>query len=157
MNNNPSRRFWEAMIGIFLVIIGLSALGEGFPALAMLGIGAFLLWRQMGGDTDISSIFQQFTQPSERERQREEAYEVVETGRQSGAEKVYAHALRAVERAGLDPNEVRVLPVDIGVMAFRGDLDPMVYRTHEVPVSTATGRQSSSTRTSFTWNAGATW
>lgn len=48
-------------------------------------------------------------------------------------EPVYRHALTAVENAGLDPDTVKVLAVDLGVIAFREDGNATVYRTWTVP------------------------
>ncbi|MBC6936160.1 MAG: hypothetical protein DWB42_10005 [Chloroflexi bacterium] len=120
-NRQPNRQFGEVLLGLLLLVIGLSALAEGaFPWLLLVAAGGYMLWRQY--------------QASQRDDLSDELFEEVHSaGRQSGAETVYAHALKSVERAGLDPNEVRVLPVDIGVMAFRGDSDPTVYRTRPIP------------------------
>ncbi|NWG16698.1 MAG: hypothetical protein HXY41_08690 [Chloroflexi bacterium] len=117
----PNRQFWEVLLGLLLLVIGLSAMAEGaFPLLLLVALGGYLLWRQY--------------QSAQRDEMSDQLFEEVHSAsRQSGAETVYAHALKAVERAGLDPNEVRVLPVDIGVMAFRGDADPTVFRTRPVP------------------------
>ena len=52
---------------------------------------------------------------------------------QSQREPVYRHALEAVTRAGLDPDSVQVLAADIGVMGFKGQATPTVYRTWSVP------------------------
>lgn len=51
----------------------------------------------------------------------------------SQREPVYRHALEAVARAGLDPDTVQVLTVDIGVMGTKGQETPTVYRTWSVP------------------------
>lgn len=120
-NRQPNRQFGEVLLGLLLLVIGLSALAEGaFPWLLLVAAGGYMLWRQY--------------QSSQRDNLSDELFEEVHSAsRQSGAETVYAHALKSVERAGLDPNEVRVLPVDIGVMAFRGDSDPTVYRTRPIP------------------------
>lgn len=48
-------------------------------------------------------------------------------------EPVYRHALTAVENAGLNPDTVKVLAVDLGVIAFRDDGSATVYRTWTVP------------------------
>jgi hypothetical protein len=126
---NDNRRTWEIIGGFILLIVGLGAFGSDFfPAMVLILLGGALLWRQWGkGNLDISSVFR----PQETTSYEDD--DTLEPSRQSGAEKVYAHALRAVQRAGLNPDEVRVLPVDIGVMVFKGDLDPQVFRTHDVP------------------------
>lgn len=129
MQSPQNRRLWEIIGGLFLLIMGFSAIAsEALPALVILALGAFLLWRQFNNNTmDFSGG-----------RSRAEAYEEFDFSeppvepRQSGAEKVYAHALKAVQHAGLNPDDVRVLPVDIGVMAFKGDQAPVVYRTQPV-------------------------
>src|SRR5262245_23635748 len=63
---------------------------------------------------------------------RDRAPEVVPS-RSASAETVYRHALDSVTAAGLDPNDVKVLPVDIGIVVFRDDEVPAPYRTHPVP------------------------
>jgi hypothetical protein len=55
------------------------------------------------------------------------------SSRQSQSEPIYRHALEAVQRAGHDPDAVQVLAVDIGVMAFKGNSEPAVYRTWSLP------------------------
>lgn len=56
-----------------------------------------------------------------------------EVPRQTQADPVYRHALEAVQRAGHDPDDVQVLTVDIGVMAFKNDEEPTVFRTWSLP------------------------
>lgn len=129
MSNSQPRRFREIMVGLFLLVVGLSALAESAPVAALImGIGGWLLWRQWQNNPnfDFSSVFN---------RQAEEATDEYsdDLPRQTGAEKVYAHALRAVEQAGLNPDEVQVLPVDVGVMVYSGEDDPVVYRTQPIP------------------------
>lgn len=53
--------------------------------------------------------------------------------RQAQVEPVYRHALQAVNRAGLDPDDVQVLAVDIGVIAFTASGEQQVYRTWSLP------------------------
>ncbi len=129
MRDSSSRRTKEVIVGIFLLMMGLAAVAnEIFPALIILALGGFLLWRQFEKNN--------WRMPSVSSASDEEdEYDFSDPPsevRQSGAEKVYAHALKAVERAGLNPDDVRVLPVDIGVMAFKGDQPPVVYRTQPV-------------------------
>lgn len=122
MRNYPTNsRFWEVILGLFLLLLGLSAFAEGqVPALLVLALGGWLLWRQFDGSRTSTPA-------------AEDLQEFESSSRQSGAETVYAHALRAAERAGMNPDAMQVLPVDIGVMAFRGDQEPSVYRTRSVP------------------------
>jgi hypothetical protein len=120
---------WQIIGGVILLIIGLSAIAsQAFPAIVLIALGALLLWRQF--DSNPSWMNNQ-AQPSE-DYEEYDFSDVPAKTRQSGTEKVYAHALKAVERAGLNPDEVRVLPVDVGVMAFKGDSPPVVYRTQPV-------------------------
>jgi hypothetical protein len=53
--------------------------------------------------------------------------------RQAHTDPVYRHALESVERAGLNPDDVKVLVVDIGVMTFKEDGEPTVFRTWSLP------------------------
>lgn len=43
-------------------------------------------------------------------------------------EQRHEHALAAVRAAGRDPDSLPVLPVDIGVMSYTGDNDPVIHR-----------------------------
>ncbi len=54
--------------------------------------------------------------------------------RRSGApEPIYRHALNAVVAAGLDPDTVQVLTVDIGLLVYKDSDRPEVYRTWNIP------------------------
>lgn len=59
-------------------------------------------------------------------------YEVRST-QQAQADPVYRHALEAVQRAGHNPDNVQVLTVDVGVMAFKDNGEPTVFRTWSLP------------------------
>lgn len=52
--------------------------------------------------------------------------------RPANVDLVYPHALDAARDAGLNPDTVPVLPVDVGVMAYHGSSQPVIHRT--VPV-----------------------
>ena len=128
MRNN--RRFSEIMLGLFLLFLGASAVFEGgnfFMLLLVLG-GIFMLVRQFESGTAVNV-------PPVVSRRERDLYAEDEIDEIGAAEKrrVYHHALAAVEEAGLDPETVKVLATDIGVMAFKEDHDPMVYRTRDVP------------------------
>ncbi len=117
------RRFAEIMLGLLLLIAGLSAVGGGQLLMIVLGVaGLYLLARQ----------FNRSTRAAIPERESLEAEEEFMPA-QPRVDQVYAHALDAVRRAGLDPAETHVLPVDVGVMAFSGDGEPVIYRTRPVP------------------------
>ena len=127
MNNNNRNMLIPAL---FLLAIGVAALLEAsaFSVLLIL-FGLLMLVRYfdnnradqgnrgyMGGYYD-----------------DEDEDEIYPPQRQAHAEPVYKHALQAVKRAGLDPDHVQVLPVDVGLMVFKGHEDPVVYRTWPVP------------------------
>ena len=53
--------------------------------------------------------------------------------RPANVEQVHKHALQAVRRAGLNPDRIQVLPVDLGVLKFQGDENPVIHRSMPVP------------------------
>jgi hypothetical protein len=129
MPNN--RRFSEIMLGLFLLFLGVSALSEGINIfmIALVMLGVFMLVRQFEGGrfnlrprTDSNASARRYTQPPPQQ--------VEDTDDQR--RRIYQHALTAVETAGHDPETVRVLVTDIGVMAFKGDQEPVIYRTRDV-------------------------
>ena len=129
MANTQPQKKWQVLGGIFLLLFGLSALpGEAAIGLILMALGGWLLWKQLNTSTDVSAVFNQNTEDY-ADYDPEDDYAL----RQTGTEKVYAHALRAVEQAGLNPDTAQVLPVDLGVMVFQGDNDPVVYRTQPIP------------------------
>jgi len=128
MPNTQPQRMWQVLGGIFLLLFGLLALpGEALIGLFLMALGGWLLWKQLNPNVDSSAGFSQTFDDNDEES------DVDYTPRQTGAEKVYAHALRAVELAGINPDTAQVLPVDLGVMVFQGDNDPVVYRTQPIP------------------------
>lgn len=48
-------------------------------------------------------------------------------------ESVQPHALAAVREAGLNPEQLQVLPVDIGLIAFYADDEPALHHTRPIP------------------------
>lgn len=127
-NQRRSKHYGQIIAGIFLLLMGLSSLpGQGTLAILMLALGGWLLWRQFNSANSRSAAYDDTSHDADYD------YEDDPIPRQTGAEKVYAHALRAVEAAGVNPDAAQVLPVDLGVMVFQGDNDPVVYRTQPVP------------------------
>jgi len=53
--------------------------------------------------------------------------------RPANVEQVHKHALQAVRRAGLNPDSIQVLPVDLGLLKFQGDDNPVIHRSMPVP------------------------
>lgn len=129
MANTQRQRMWQVLGGIFLLLFGLSTLStQAGIGLILLLLGGWLLWKQLNSNVDPSTFFNQRAE-DDTDYDPEDDYAL----RQTGTEKVYAHALRAVEQAGLNPDTAQVLPVDLGVMVFQGDNDPVVYRTQPIP------------------------
>lgn len=125
MPNSQPQRIWQILGGIFLLLLGLAALpGEAPIGLILMALGGWLLWKQLNANSITSAARNQYTDDDV-----DEDY----APRQMGTEKVYAHALKAVEQAGLNPDTAQVLPVDLGVMVFQGDNDPVVYRSQPIP------------------------
>lgn len=124
MQNN--RRFTEIIVGLFLLMLGVSGLFQGGnPFVILLAIaGIYMLYRQFEASRE--------TRISEMSRgsygEINEDFDA-----QTGKERIYRHALQAVKEAGLDPDQVRVLVTDIGFMAFKGEQDPVVHRSRPVP------------------------
>lgn len=57
----------------------------------------------------------------------------VRLDRSAYSEHIHQHAIRAVHAAGHNPDDLPVLPVDLGMIVFFNDEAPAVYRTSEVP------------------------
>ena len=117
------------MLGLFLLFLGVSAMFEGgsvFMTVLVLA-GIFMLVRQFeSGRLNMrpnatTSSRRRYTPPSQ---------EVDESDDQR--RRIYQHALTAVEAARHDPETVPVLATDIGVIAFKGDQEPVIYRTRDV-------------------------
>lgn len=127
-NLDLSPREWFAVA--VLGFMGLAGLFNGEPGLALLmGIlVAVYLYRQ--NEERKPEINQRY------ENLRDEDYihrrEMAQRQRPANVDEIREHALDAVRRAGLDPDSVRVLPVDIGVLSFRGDEKPVIHRTQAV-------------------------
>jgi hypothetical protein len=119
-NGQMNHRLVEIGLGVLLIVLGLASLGgELAAALVFGGLGLYLLYRQFDK-----------TRGSLDYRARESTMQDSEP--QLRADQVYAHALDAVRDAGLDPATTHVLPIDIGVMTFSADQDPMIYRSKPV-------------------------
>lgn len=113
---------------VLFMLGGMALLGDS-ALVVMVLLGLLFLVRQFDNQAMNS------TSAFESELEDEEEWEEL-TSRQNRpvqSEPVYRHALEAVNRAGLDPDDVQVLAVDIGVMAFKEDAEPFVYRTWALP------------------------
>ncbi|HVU09705.1 MAG TPA: hypothetical protein VHD90_00450 [Phototrophicaceae bacterium] len=125
-NRKIDQRFVRIMIGLLLLIVGLST-GDPAATIVLVGIGLFLLARQF--NTTRSTSSSPFAERVSRDR---EADESAAMPGQPAEDQVYKHALESVRQAGLDPTEMHVLPIDIGLITYSGDNPPMIYRTRPI-------------------------
>jgi hypothetical protein len=117
----------------------------GFIALivfagAMENAGALILLMLLGGFVYYDSDRRRSNGREQNETHRRRGYgrpaqitrQPVRRERPVNVDQVYPHALKAARAAGLNPDTVPVLPVDLGVMAYHGNTPPVIHRT--VPV-----------------------
>lgn len=125
MSNNEKVAI--AVVGIIL----LGAVVDSAPWLLLLFLIAGFVYFSRTNESDQSYIRQQ---PESWEIERENPQpRPVRRERPSTAEQIHQHALRAVRRAGLDPNAVPVLTTDLGLITFHNDADPALHRASSVP------------------------
>lgn len=132
MNRQFDRRFVEMMLGIFLVMLAFAGASADFGWLLGLA-GMYLLYRQFSQSRGELNSGQRRASPrfAGRRATDDDLEPHFVKDRATGTQ-VYAHALEAVRRAGIDPAETPVMPVDVGVMAFSGDQQPSLHRTRPV-------------------------
>lgn len=128
MNNNRSNNEW-ILGGLFLLIILAMAAEQAQGLFVLLILGALLFAARRAEGWGGRRASSRFYGPARQDVGMDTADPV----QSANAEPVYKHALAAVYAAGLDPDAVQVLPVDIGLMAFKGEDDPVVYRTWSLP------------------------
>lgn len=122
-NNLSSNERAIALVVGLLILAGLAEGSGGFVVLLLI-LGALYAFRQR--------------EEGSRERQTREAEAYVEREvvrrerRPASSETAHEHALDAVRRAGRDPYQIKVLPVDMGVLSFRGDDEPVIHRSYPV-------------------------
>jgi hypothetical protein len=121
MNTNRGN-MWGLAVALFVIVALVANQAEGFLTLLILGALLFLV-----------RMFESGNRPAFSERRRATPRPIPSTDRQPHSKPVYEHALEAVAAAGLDPDAIPVLPVDIGLMAFKNSTDPVVHRTLSVP------------------------
>jgi hypothetical protein len=122
------RRFAEILGGIGLLVLAASIGDSGMSWLPAIG-GLYLLLRQFSQTNNSMQGQSQRTWRSESYGEERQPRMVTDapTGTQ-----IYAHALDAVQAAGIDPSETPVLPVDVGVMGFKDEQPPALFRTQPV-------------------------
>ena len=132
MNMDSSNRN-TLLLAFILLMLGAVALAESAGLVVMILIGLLFLVRQFDNNQLNQAIGSYDDDDYALEREREWGELENRDHRQAQSEPVYRHALEAVTRAGLDPDTVQVLAVDIGMMAFRGQEPPTVFRTWSLP------------------------
>jgi hypothetical protein len=123
------RRFAEILGGIALLVVAFS-IGDFEFAWLPASLGIFLLWRQFNQNNTSAMPSQRSGSRWRREVERDtDGVDLIEGP--SGTQ-IYAHALAAVRRAGLDAERTPVLPVDIGIIAYHDGQPPELYRGRPV-------------------------
>jgi hypothetical protein len=128
------------LLAFILLMLAGVALLESSALVVLILLGLLFLVRQFDNNqmqsnstVDYSSGEYDYSGDSYGTEEYEyDSYEAPQT-RQAQSDPVYRHALEAVQRAGLNPDTVQVLTVDIGVMTFKEDGEPTVYRTWTLP------------------------
>lgn len=123
MNSNRDK---AVLIGIVLLFIGLAS---DTLALPLIIIGLVLIIRQLEIQLRVDPTNRSQQRPDDARARRPSGGDELA---RPGHERIYRHALAAIERAGLDPDDVSVLPTDIGVIAFKGGDERTLYRTRPV-------------------------
>ena len=135
MDNNRNTWF---LAFILLALGAVALLGNSFPVILVL-LGLLFLVRQFDNDSVSSNVRDQsydYSYDYEQQEEEEDDYDDYEIFHQqpaSAEQRVYRHALESVTRAGLDPDEVQVLAVDIGLLTTKEDTEPQIYRTWSLP------------------------
>lgn len=132
---NENRNTW--FLAFILLALGTVALlGNSFPVILVL-LGLLFLVRQFDSDHARSNLGSQTYEATyDYDVQQEDDYDDFEIFNQqpaSAEQRVYRHALESVTRAGLDPDEVQVLAVDIGLLTTKDGSEPQIYRTWSLP------------------------
>ena len=131
---NENRNTW--FLAFILLALGTVALlGNSFPVILVL-LGLLFLVRQFDSDQSRSNSSQAYDVAYDHETRQEDDYDDFEIFHQqpaSAEQRVYRHALESVTRAGLDPDQVPVLAVDIGLLTTKDGDEPQIYRTWSLP------------------------
>lgn len=126
------------LLAFILLMLAGVALLESSALVVLILLGLLFMVRQFDNNQLQTSYDQDYSYDYENDYDYDYDYEQeYERERQpprlTQSEPVYRHALEAVSRVGHDPDDVQVLTVDIGVMAFRADEEPKVFRTWSLP------------------------
>ncbi len=123
-------------LALILIALGAVALLESSALVILVLLGLLFLVRQF----DNANVQSSYNYDYSYDYDYEDDDEYARTARlsssnqpRSSEQKVYRHALEAVTRAGLDPDDVQLLAVDIGLMSFKGTDSPEIFRTWSLP------------------------
>lgn len=139
-NNNRN----TLLLAFILLMLGGVALLEESALVVMILLGLLFLVRQFdnnalatsstyANNSDSDYYYDDYDDYDEDEVEEENWAELNQQTRQAQNEPVYRHALESVERAGLNPDAVQVLVVDVGMIAYKGGEEKQLYRTWSVP------------------------
>lgn len=124
------------LLAFILLMLAGVALLESSALVVLILLGLLFLVRQF----DNNQLQSDYDYGNEYEYHEDSTYgyeyefaEEQQQRPQISADPVYRHALESVERAGHDPDNMQVLAVDIGVMAFKDSDEPTVFRTWSLP------------------------
>lgn len=131
-NNNRN----ALLLAFILLALGGLAMANNAALVIMILIGLLFVVRQFDQNT-LKSYSERSSNYDDYEdydfEEDREWDDISNQTRQAQSEPIYRHALEAVTRAGLDPDNVQVLTVDVGLMTFTENDEPAVYRTWSLP------------------------
>lgn len=134
-----NRRYVQIMLGLALLFIGLNGLGDLSAFSIFAGLGGFYLLARQFEESRHNQERDNEYERHQRSNQGRESYNFegiddrVNRKPATNADRVYGHALEAVQAAGLDASNTPVLPVDLGLFVHKGDERPKLYRTRRLP------------------------
>ncbi|MFW5748415.1 MAG: hypothetical protein ACOCYT_02245 [Chloroflexota bacterium] len=126
MSNN------ERVVAALLIIVILAAIAEIGQSLVLLLIIGAIIYAVATRDQPEEDTAADFSTERRSSRSRRVELPPERDSRPANVDTVHTHALTAVRQAGIDPDRVSVLPVDVGVMTFSGESDPVIHRTWPV-------------------------
>jgi len=127
-NRSNSERLFIAFVLLIVVSTIVNTAPQLFVLLAIMAAFYFYQHRDDTSDRDGYNDADDWDVERQEPRPRP-----VRRERPSNVEQIHQHALRAVRAAGLNPDEIKVLPVDMGLIAFQGEDAPSIHRNTTVP------------------------
>ena len=122
---STSEKVMAAFLGLLLMV----GFIENAPALLVLLVIFGFLY---GSSRRQQQEFTTYEDEQEADNVIFRESEPIRRERPATAEQIHQHALKAVRRAGLNPNELAALPVNIGILAFHGDAEPVIHTTRPI-------------------------